>query len=178
MRSRRLKTLEGLDTRPTGEKAREALFSILQSSVPGARVLDLYAGSGALSLEALSRGADFAVMVDCAPKACKVISENINSLGCKERTRLLRCTDLAAIGQLKKENEAFDLIFMDPPYRMDASPVCQAILEAGLLKDEGMIIVEHAKETPPHAPAFLILTDRRNYGAAGISFYRKGEEGQ
>ena len=176
MRSRRLKTLDGLDTRPTGEKAREALFSILMNRVPGARVLDLYAGSGALSLEALSRGAEFAVMVDCAPKACKIISENIDSLGCRNRTRLIRSTDLSAVAMLKAERDSFDLILLDPPYRMDAGPVCQAIVEAGLLRDEGMIVVEHAKETPPATPSFLELTDRRVYGAAGISLYAKAEE--
>ncbi len=178
MRSRRLKTLEGLDTRPTGEKAREALFSILMNRVPGARVLDLYAGSGALSLEALSRGAEFAVLVDCAPKACKVIAENINSLGCGPKTRLIRGTDLSAVAMLKSEKDSFDLILLDPPYRMDAAPVCQAIMEAGLLKDDGMVVVEHAKETPPLTPDSLELIDRRAYGAAGISFYQKAGEGR
>lgn len=177
MRSRRLKTLEGLDTRPTGEKAREALFSILQNRVPQARVLDLYAGSGALSLEALSRGADFAVMVDLSPKACRIIAENIESLGCRERTRLIKAADLSAVSMLKNERESFDLILLDPPYRMDAAPVCRAIMENGLLKEDGMIVVEHAKETPPASVPSLELVDRRAYGAAGISFYVKaGEE--
>ena len=101
MRSRRLKAPEGMDTRPTADKVKEALFSILLRHVPGARVLDLYAGSGALSLEAISRGAVSAVLADCSQKACKIIAENIESLGCQDRARLLRQGDSAALALLK-----------------------------------------------------------------------------
>jgi len=171
MRSRRLKTLEGLDTRPTGEKAREALFSILMARVPGARVLDLYAGSGALSLEAISRGAEFAVMADLSPKACRVIQENIADLKCEKRTRLIKGADVSVLSMLEKEKAQFDLILLDPPYRMDAAPVCEKIMAGKLLAEGGMIVVEHAKETPPDVKAPLVLKDRREYGAAGFSFY-------
>lgn len=176
MRSRRLKAPEGMETRPTAEKAREALFSILAQRVPGARVLDLYAGSGALALEALSRGAKSAVLADCAPKACQAIADNIRSLGCGDRARLLRKADAAAMTALEKEGAVFDLIFLDPPYRMDTAPVC-ARLAAGLLAKGGLIVVEHARETSPAVSAPLSLRDRREYGAAGISLYqRAGEE--
>ena len=176
MRSRKLKAPEGMDTRPTADRVKEALFSILGDRLPQARVLDLYAGSGALALEALSRGAESAVLVDCGAKACPIIQENIDALNCQSRARLLRMKDTAALSMLQKNGDAFDLIFLDPPYRMDTAPICQAIVERGLLKRDGTIIVEHGRETPPHIAPPLRLCDHREYGAAGLSFYRLREE--
>ncbi len=177
MRSRKLKAPEGMDTRPTADRAKEALFSILQKKVPGARVLDLYAGSGALALEALSRGADSAVLVDAGIKAQRAIQENIDALGCGERAVLLRMQDEAALRLLSRQGDSFDLIFLDPPYRMDTAPVCSLIMRLNLLRPGGTLIVEHAREKEPAIQPPLRLTDRRVYGAAGIGFYQKEEEG-
>ena len=177
MRSRRLKAPEGMDTRPTADKVKDALFSILLRHVPGARVLDLYAGSGALSLEAISRGAASAVLADCSQKACKIIAENIESLGCQDRARLLRQGDSAALALLKKEGAQFDLIFLDPPYRMNMSDVCARLEKEGILSEDGIIIVEHDKENAPTPPDTLTLVDRREYGITGLSFFKRtGEE--
>lgn len=176
MRSRRLKAPEGMDTRPTADRVKEAMFSILLRRLPGARVLDLYAGSGALSLEAISRGAESAVLADCSPKACKIIAENIESLGCQERARLLRQGDSAALTTLKKEGAQFDLIFLDPPYRMDTAGICARLEKEGLLAEGGIIMVEHARETPPSPPDSLVLVDRREYGATGLSFFKRTGE--
>lgn len=176
-RSRRLKAPEGMETRPTADKVREALFSILASRVPGARVLDLYAGSGALALEALSRGAQSAVLAECAPRACRAIQENILSLSCGDRAQLLRGTDVSAMATLEKKQAAFDLIFLDPPYRLDTAPVCARLCEGGLLAPGGFIVVEHSRQTPPQVLAPLELRSRREYGITGLSFYqRTGEE--
>ena len=172
MRSRKLKAPEGMDTRPTADRVKEALFSILGSRIYGARVLDLYGGSGALALEAVSRGADSAVVCDLSAKACAVIQENIDTLGCGEKVKLLRMKDTAVLSALQKKNDAFDLIFLDPPYRMSTVPVCQMIVEYKLLKPDGTIIVEHGRETPPDILPPLTLTDHREYGAAGVGFYR------
>ena len=177
MRSRKLKAPEGMDTRPTADRVKEALFSILQGRLYGARVLDLYAGSGALALEALSRGADSAVLADCAAKACQAIQENIDALGCKEKAKLLRMKDTAALAALREKKDSFDLIFLDPPYRMDTAPICRALVAAGLLRAGGMIVIEHGRETPPRIDPPLALTDRREYGAAGLSFYEILKEG-
>lgn len=175
-RSRRLIAPEGMETRPTADRAKEALFSILMNRLPGARVLDLYAGSGALALEALSRGAASAVLADMSPKACRAIAQNIAALDYQDRARLLRCPDAAAMAQLQREGAAFDLIFLDPPYRMDTSRVCDELAKS-LLAPDGVLIVEHARETPPAPGDGLALLDRREYGVAGISFYRRaGEE--
>ena len=178
MRSRKLKAPEGMDTRPTADRVKEALFSILQGRLYGARVLDLYAGSGALALEAISRGAESAVLADCAAKACQVIQENIDALGCGSRAKLLRMKDTAALSALRERKDSFDLIFLDPPYRMDTAPVCRAILEANLLRPGGVIVIEHGRETPPRIEPPLILTDHREYGAAGLGFYHIAEEGE
>ena len=176
MRSRRLKAPAGMDTRPTADRVKEALFSILGAKVYGARVLDLYAGSGALALEALSRGAEYAVLCDSSREACRVIRENIASLGCEGKARLLQMRDTAALEALKTGGQAFDLIFLDPPYRMDTAPACAAIVKAGLLAGDGVIVAEHGRETPPDVSAPLMLFDRRQYGAAGLSLYRLARE--
>lgn len=175
MRSRKLKAPEGMDTRPTADRVKEALFSILQGRVYGARVLDLYGGSGALALEAISRGASGAVIADQSPKACQAIQENIESLRVTDKAQLLRMKDTTALKALKGQGDSFDLIFLDPPYRMDPEPVCALILEYGLLTPGGMIVIEHAREKHPALPAPLRLTDRREYGAAGLSFYAMQE---
>ena len=172
MRSRKLKAPEGMDTRPTADRVKEALFSILGSRVYGARVLDLYGGSGALALEAVSRGANSAVICDLSAKACAVIQENIDTLNCGDQVKLLRMKDTAALSALQKKGDAFDLIFLDPPYRMSTVPICQMIAEYNLLKPDGTIVVEHGRETPPDIPPPLTLTDHREYGAAGLGFYQ------
>lgn len=176
MRSRKLKTPEGSDTRPTADRVREALFSMLQARVYGARVLDLYGGSGALALEALSRGAESAVICDQAAKACRVIRENIDALGCGARARLIHARDTAALDALEKEGAGFDLVFLDPPYKLETGPVCQRIAQK-LLLPGGMIVAEHARETPPQVAAPLECRGRRIYGITGLTFIqRAGEE--
>lgn len=174
-RSRKLLAPEGNDTRPTADRVKEALFSILLSRLPGARVLDLYAGSGALSLEALSRGASSAVLADQSQKACRIIQQNIDALDYGKQARLLKMSDSAALNLLEKEKTEFDLIFLDPPYRMDMSGVCERLCESGLMAEEGIIVVEHGKETPPHPGKKVILFDHREYGITGLSFFIREE---
>ena len=170
-RSRTLAAPEGVNTRPTSDKVREALFNILQARVFGARVLDLYAGSGAISLEAVSRGAAFALMNDMSRDACRVIRKNIAALGCENRVRLLSLTDEAAVRQLAHTEEPFTLCFLDPPYRMNAVPVAESILNAGLLTPDALLIIEHAKETPPCTPRGMRSVSQRQYGGTGLSFF-------
>ena len=173
-RSRKIDAPEGQDTRPTADRIKEALFSMLQARIPGARVLDLYAGSGALSLEALSRGASFAVLVDVSFKAGKVIKKNIETLSYQQKTRFIQAEDSRAITMLEGENEKFDLIFLDPPYRMDTKKTCERLVKK-LLQDDGMIVCEHDKTTPPDVPEGLQLFNRREYGITGLSFFVKTE---
>lgn len=178
MRSRRLKAPEGMDTRPTADRVKEALFSILGARIYDARVLDLYGGSGALALEAISRGAKSAVIADQSPKACQVIGENIMALGCESRVQLLRLRDTAALKALQSRKDGFDLIFLDPPYRMDTAPICREIMEKGLLNQDGAVIIEHSREKQPAIQAPLACFDRREYGVTGLSFYAVAQEGK
>lgn len=172
MRSRTLLSPKGTDTRPTLDRTRESLFNIIAAECPGARVLDLYAGSGALALEALSRGADSAVLCDCSREAARVIRENIAALRVADRARFLFMQDLQAAALLGREKAVFDLVFLDPPYRLDTAPACRALMEAGVLLPEALIIVEHAAAVQPAPPPQFVQTDQRKYRDTMITFYR------
>ena len=176
-RSRTLTAPRGVTTRPTLDQTREALFNILQGRTEGTAFLDLYAGSGAVALEAVSRGARRAVLVDRSRSACAAIRENIVRLGCGDRSRLLCMTDRQAIRLLAEENERFDLMYLDPPYALDTAPVLALLTEEGLLADAGLIIVEHAADSPPAAPAALTLARRKAYRGTALSFYEMARQG-
>ncbi len=172
-RSRTIEAPTGRDTRPTLDRVRENLFNILQGKTYGARVLDLFAGSGALSLEALSRGATQAVLVDNAPAACACARRNIEKLRFTEQTQLLLCDWKQAVHRLQERR--FDLIFLDPPYAMeDLTEVTTALIP--LLAPEGLLIVEHQADHPSLVVEGYVLQDRRKYGYAGISIYAREEE--
>lgn len=174
--SRRLKAPESMDTRPTADRVKEALFSMLGGDLTGETVLDLYAGSGALALEAISRGAESAVMVDQSKAACRVIAGNIATLGCEKEARLLPMSDEMALALLTREGARFSIIFLDPPYRMDAAPVTQRLLHAGLLSSGGVLVIEHSVKTPPLVEERLTLSVRRAYGDTALSLYHLNEE--
>ena len=115
MRSRTILAPKGTDTRPTLDRTRESLFNIIAAWCPDARVLDLYAGSGALALEAISRGAQSAVLCDSSREAARVIKANIEALRVQDRARLLPMMDSQALALLGREGARFDLVFLDPP---------------------------------------------------------------
>ena len=172
MRSRTILSPKGTETRPTLDRTRESLFNILAAECPEARVLDLYAGSGALALEAISRGAASAVLCDCSREAARVIRQNIASLRVEDRARFLFMQDMQAVALLGREGAAFDLVFLDPPYRMDTAPACHALDAAGVLLPDALVVIEHAAAAPPEPGARFELTDRRTYRDTMISFYR------
>jgi 16S rRNA (guanine966-N2)-methyltransferase len=164
---RRLKAPAGLDTRPTADRVREALFSIL-GQVDGLAVLDLYAGSGALGIEALSRGASEAVFVDSSRTAVSVIDENLTSLGADHGEIVQR----DVLDWLRSANEpAFDLVFCDPPY--DAAPrIAQPLTDLlpRVTAPEALIVIESSKRNP--LALDLPLTDERTYGDTRIAIHR------
>jgi len=175
-RGRRLFAPQGMETRPTADKVRESLFNILRFEVMDARVLDLFSGSGAMALEAISRGAQSAVLVDSSRKAADAIRRNIELTRFEDRTRLMVCDWRQAIHQLS--GEPFDLVFLDPPYRMLEAydQAAHALLEKNLLAPDAILVMEHASEcaltlTPPFA-----VYDERTYGAAGVSLVRRDEQ--
>ncbi len=170
LRSRRLQAPVGTDTRPTLDRVRETVFDILQFRVRGASVLDLYAGSGAMALESLSRGAERAVLCDSSREAQRVIRGNIAALGLEEKCTLLPVQDRMALRMLEREGRAFDLVFLDPPYRYDTQPVMEAILQKRLLAPEGILCVEYA-DHPPRETDALVLFKERRIGTVGIRMF-------
>lgn len=164
-------------TRPTSDRARESLFNILMHAewaprLEGARVIDLFAGSGALGFEALSRGADFCLYVENAHAARGAIRNNIETLGLFGRTRLHRrsATDLgekpAGVGP------PFDLAFMDPPYRKDLIVPCLRVLRAGQwLAEDALIVAETAVDETPDFDGWELVSDR-SIGAAKVWFLK------
>ena len=170
--SRTIEAPKGRDTRPTLDRVRENLFNILQNRIHDAAVLDLFAGSGALSLEAVSRGAAFAVLCDRDAEANRVERKNAHALGFEEQMRILRCDWKEALAYCGREKLKFDLVFLDPPYAMeDLTEVTEAVLP--LLEDDGQIIIEHkASETPAFSAQYRVR-DRRRYGYCGLLFLER-----
>ena len=145
----RLKTLEGMDTRPTTDRIKETLFNMLAPDLYGCRFLDLFAGSGGIGIEALSRGAKEAVFVEKNPKAMACVKENLKYTGLEDRGTVIQTDVFSALQRLKGEKE-FDFIFMDPPYHKDLEKralACLADMRTHLLSENGIIIIEAAKET-------------------------------
>lgn len=146
-RSLPLKTAEGLDTRPTTDKIKETLFNVLQADVPGAYVLDLFAGSGQIGLESVSRGAAYAVFVENNRKAAKCIEENIAFTRFDKVSRLMVSDVMSALPTLEGRY-TFDLIFMDPPYQKGLEEeVLRYLSHSSLLKPHTRIIVEASLDT-------------------------------
>ena len=171
-RGRIIEAPAGNHTRPTLDRVRENLFNMLQSDIPGSRVLDLFAGSGALSLEALSRGAEFAVMVDSDRNACAVQKKNILSLRYTERTRQFHCDWKKAAEELEREQEFFDIVFLDPPYSMlDLTDVFDALLR--ITGPVSLVILEHEAGKDILVSDRYELTRQRAWGFCAVSIYRQ-----
>ena len=170
-RGRTFDAPEGKDTRPTLDRVRENVFNILQYKVREASVLDLFSGSGAMAFEAISRGAENAVLVDCDRAAHAVQKKNAEKLHMTAQCRMLLCDWRVAVEQLAGKQAAFDLIFLDPPYAMhDMTAVMTAIKP--LLKADAVILLEHEAKVFPATPDGFELYDSRKYGIAGVSFFR------
>ena len=165
-RGRRIEAPAGEDVRPTLDRVREAWMSILQPDIPGARVLDLFAGSGALGLEALSRGAESVTLVEKSAKSIRAISNNIEALGAGDAAAIKRADAILFAKGLAAGD--FDVAFADPPYEGGFAP-----LLAGLWLEtpfSSILSIEHKRgEKMPEA------TDTRRYGTSAITFYRTEE---
>lgn len=170
-----LKTLDGEHTRPTSDRTKEAIFSILNRKVHEAEVLDLCAGTGQLGLEALSRGASFVCFVDHSSKAMKVVKENSRRAHFEEQSEFMSMNLLKALKLLEQSGRTFDLIFFDPPYLESRKLMecCEPIL-ARILRNQGILIWEEASQDfiEEEWNAF-VLAKRCKYGAAMVSFYSK-----
>lgn len=172
-KGRRLKSPVGLATRPTTDRIKEAIFSILHPYLPKSHVLDLFSGTGNLGIEALSRGAEKAFFVDNNKNSIRIIYENIEITGFKEKSKIFHQEALKTIRELAQLGQKYDIIFMDPPYLKGLIVPCvQAIEEDRLLSDTGVIVIEHdSKDVLPEKFTRLIRIKNRKYGNTTISIY-------
>lgn len=174
-RGRKLKELPGLDTRPTTDKVKESIFNIIQFDIEGRRVLDLFAGTGQLGIEALSRGAHRAVFCDTRREAAAVIRENLAAVGFSDRAEVLQRDALA---YLASRPGRFDLVFLDPPYHsgMQAKAL-EAIAAIDIVSENGIIICESAlDEALPTLPAPYVTGREYRYGKIKVTVFHRGAE--
>lgn len=178
-RSRQLKSLKGLALRPTSDRLRETLFNVLAEHIPGCRFLDVFAGTGAVGIEALSRGATAVVFIENHPPAATLIQKNLNSLGISGCARILKLDALRALQRLAAEynpaSALFDIVFLDPPYA--AAEEYRRVLaffgSAPFLAPGGFVIAEHRRTFDlPEALGHLERVRMLHQGDASLSFFR------
>ncbi len=172
-RGRKLLAPEGISTRPTSDRAKEALFNIINLQIRNKIVLDLFSGSGALGIESLSRGADFCIFVENDPVAADIIRKNLTATGFSDKSAVFVCD---VYEYLKSCNKTFNYIFMDPPYGKNLiPPAIKLIAEKNILESGATIIAEtENNEILPADISGISLTESRKYGKALLNFYKKG----
>ena len=164
--------MPGTAIRPTADRVREALFNILAGRLPGSVVLDLFAGTGALALEALSRGAQSAVLVDNRPEALDGCRRNIRDLGLGHCARVVRWDIARNLNCLLGADPRFDLVFIDPPYRRGLiRPSLTSLCSSHAVADGALVAIEHHRHDPvPKDINELTIKDQRRYGKTLVSF--------
>ena len=178
-KGRKLNSPDNYDIRPTTDKAKEALFSILTNEIYGSRVLDLFAGTGSLGIEALSRGAEYCVFADSSRESIRLIKSNLEHCKVEEDTKVTAGDFRKTLMNLSSRvedglEEKFDIILLDPPYNKNILPeAIELISGGGILADDGVIIAEHRKEEelPDEIGSFTKEKERR-YGIVKLSIYR------
>lgn len=173
-RGRRLRAPHGQLVRPTSDRLRETLFNILTPCIEGSRFLDICAGSGAVGIEALSRGASHVTFIDRSRRACLTIEENLEAIKASSQAAVINRDAVAAIRRLAEESAQFDIAFFDPPYASGIySQVTGLLADGSLLSDEATVIVEHHSKTPPadeHGSLKIYRIVRQ--GESALAFYR------
>lgn len=175
----KLKAPRGLRVRPTTDRAKEALFSVLAKELNGAVILDLYAGTGSLGIEALSRGAKEAVFVDRDKAAVETVKRNLEETSLVASACLLRNSAIKAIYKLARENYQFNLIFLDPPFKInmiELKEVLEALVQAKVLSHQGLVVLEHSSKVKPPEAEGLEVESSRVYGDISFSFYKSEGE--
>jgi len=170
-----------MSVRPTSDRVREALFSIIGERVVGARVLDLYAGAGTLGIEALSRGAAEATFVERSPRTAAAIHENLARCGMSEKAAV-RLMDVAKyLVKAAEDRRAYDLIFLDPPYRISNAEVedsLTGLVEGGFLAGHALVVLERPARVPAANVASLSVKLTRTYGDTAVTLFEKRAVGE
>lgn len=177
-RGKKLVSLDGDNTRPTLDRVKEAMFNKIQFNIKDATVLDLFAGTGALGIEALSRGAKETYFCDKVPGAINVIKQNVTSTNSIDKAVILNKDYNEVLEKLKKENKKIDIVFLDPPYKTNlAIESLQKIIMSNLLTEDGIVIIETDdinKEKEILKIENVEIFDKRKYGSVWLIFIRKG----
>lgn len=177
LKNRKIKSREGRETRPTLERVKEAIYSIIGDKIIDAKFLDLYSGTGNMALEALSRGAKKAIMIEEDKEALRIIIENINNLNLENKCRAYKNDVFRALDILGRKNEKFDVIFLDPPYKENITyKTIEKIFYSNILEEDGIIISEHSiYEKVDNKIEKFVKYDERDYNKKIISFFKKSE---
>lgn len=178
-RGKKLNSLDGITTRPTLDRVKESLFNIIQSKIEEANVLDLFAGSGALGIESLSRGAKTATFCDKSSDAIKIIKRNIEATKFTEQSTIINADYIFLLKKLAKQNQKFDIIFLDPPFAKNIATVAvENIINMDLLTEDGILIIEtndlKREEENLKNNKNVEIFDKRKYGSIWLIFVRKG----
>ena len=173
LKGKKLYSVEGTKTRPTSDRVREAIFNIISMRIGGAEVLDLFAGTGAYGLEALSRGAGRAVFADVDRDAILTLKRNIQACRLQAKTKIFQWDIKKSLNRLKTIAPAFNLVFMDPPYDQNLiRPGLENLLACECLAKGACIVIEHgSRESLPESQDLIQLTDQRRYGKTIVSFF-------
>jgi len=175
LRGKVLSTIRGNAVRPTSDKIRGAIFSALSSrlgSFDGCRILDMFAGSGALSIEALSRGAEFSVLFDTSDESLELVRKNLKACGLAQHSRVVRGNAIIHLDRALAEGP-YDVVFVDPPYGKNmAQQALETVATQGMLKDGAWVIAETGRnETLPETIGNLELSHKKDYGSTSIHYY-------
>jgi len=172
LRGKKLHPFKGANIRPTSDRTREAVFNILANRIPGAHVLDLFAGSGAMGIEALSRQAASATFVEKAPAAIALIRKNISTCGLGAKARIIQWNIEPSLACLDTWQPPFDLVFLDPPYGHSlAKPALLHLIQTDALAADACLVLEHGRtEQLSLPPDHFQLGDQRRYGKTLVSF--------
>lgn len=177
-RGRSLKAVPGTDTRPTTDKVKEALFSMIGPYFDGGTVLDLFAGTGGLGIEALSRGMDLAVFVDLEYKSIEIVRANLKTTGFEDKAEVYKNDAERAIKALAKRDKKFDLVFLDPPYRLkNGDKLMESMDRLDLLAGEATVVLEYDSSFS-YRDFFGKFTEVRKavYGETALSIYHYNQE--
>jgi 16S rRNA (guanine(966)-N(2))-methyltransferase RsmD len=174
-RGTKLKTAKGLLVRPTADRVKEALFNIIGARIIGATFIDLYAGSGAIGIEALSRGAQSCIFVEREKSNIALIKDNLVKTRLSENARIINASVERTVANLALEKVKAELVYLDPPYDLtNVSQIADSIIKAEIINDGGMLIVEHAYSNRQWAENFKAFRQKK-YGDTGLTFITVGE---